>query len=268
MSAAMEDGARPPASAALRRGESTDGLRPAQDEGSERSEAEAREMRALRALEITGRTLAKRRDGQWGVLNGRDRRGRPIVTLPGEAVERLAREGVLRAVDETAYVLAASGAHMPVGEAAPRWVFVAASARRPGARSGGVGFAGLAMLARQGRGPLDMRHVQAGLRLVREAERAAADARLTMNWDAGPVTRQRRGGSAGGVRGDAKLAARFLERLRAKLGDEVWRLVWALCVDAESLLSVKKRFGISQGEVHAVVARALDALADAFDGRG
>jgi hypothetical protein len=225
-------------------------------------------MRALHALEISGRTLAKRRDGQWGVLAGRDRRGRPIVTLPGETVERLAREGVLRAVDETAYVLAASNAHRPVGEPAPRWVFVAAAARRPGRRTGGVGFAGLAMLARQGRGPLNMRHVLAGLRLVRDAERAAADARLTMNWDAGPVTRQRRGGSAGGARGDAKLAARFLERLRATMGEETWRLLWGLCVEAESLLALKKRFGISQADVHAVVTRALDALADAYDGRG
>lgn len=226
------------------------------------------EARALRALEISGRMLSKRRDGKWGVLNGRDRRGRPIVTLPAETVERLAREGLLRGVDETAYVLATSQAHLPIGEPAPRWVFVAAAARRPGKRTGGVGFAGLAMLARQGRGPLNMRHVLAGLRLVRDAERAAGDARLTMNWDAGPVTRQRRGGSAGGVRGDARLAGRFLERLRERIGEQTWRLLWGLCVDAESLKALKKRFGISQEDVHAVVARALDALADAYDGRG
>ena len=265
MSARVEDGVGSAAFAALRRGESAEGLRAAEDEGSESSAVEAR---ALRALEISGRTLAKRRDGQWCVLNGRDRRGRPIVSLPMESVERLAREGVLRAVDETAYVLASSGGHKPVAEPAPRWVFIAAAARRPGKRTGGVGFAGLAMLARQGRGPLNMRQVLAGLRLVRDAERAAGDARLTMNWDAGPVTRQRRGGAAGGVRGDANLAGRFLERLRAKIGDPTWRLVWGLCVDADSLLALKKRFAISQADVHGEVARALDALADAYDGRG
>ena len=39
-------------------------------------------------------------------------------------------------------------------------------------------------------------------------------------------------------------------------------------VAAESLLALKKRFGISQAEVRGVVAQALDALADAYDGRG
>ena len=39
-------------------------------------------------------------------------------------------------------------------------------------------------------------------------------------------------------------------------------------VAAESLLALKKRFGISQAEVRGVVAQTLDALADAYDGRG
>ena len=39
-------------------------------------------------------------------------------------------------------------------------------------------------------------------------------------------------------------------------------------VATESLLALKKRFGISQAEVRGVVAQALDALADAYDGRG
>jgi hypothetical protein len=37
---------------------------------------------------------------------------------------------------------------------------------------------------------------------------------------------------------------------------------------SEAVAALKKRFGISLGDVHAVVARALDALADAYDGRG
>jgi hypothetical protein len=124
----------------------------------------------------------------------------------------------------------------------------------------------MAMLARRGRGPLSLRQVQAGLRLIADAERAAADSRVTMNWDAEPVTRQKRGGSDGGRRGDAKLTARFLDRLRAKLGDETWRLLWALCVDGESLKALKKRFAIGQRDAHARVAEALERLAEAYEG--
>jgi hypothetical protein len=230
-----------------------------------KDELAAMEARALRALEISGRRLARVRGDRWGVLANADRRGRMMVCLPEASVERLAREGKLRALDATSYVLADTVAHERAPGPPLRWVFVAAAARRPGTRGRGIGFAGLAVLAQQGRGPLSMRQVQAGLRLVKDAERAAADSRVTMNWDAGPVTRQRRGGAAGGRRGDAKLAARFLARLRTRLGEEPWRLVWALCVDGESLMSVKKRLAIAQRDAHPFVARALEALAEAYD---
>lgn len=249
-----------------RSGPVADATGPAQDDGPE--SAGAIEARALRALSVSGRVLARRRGGAWGVLNGRDRRGRPIVTLPEETVERLACEGVLRMLDAHAYALALGPGAAPVVAPPPRRVFVAADARRPGRRSGGIGFAGLAMLAQQGRGPLDMRQVQAGLRLGRDAERASADARLTMNWDAGPVTPQRRAGKRGGLAGEARHVARFLDRLRARLGDATWRLLWALCVDAETLRAIKKRFCISQGDLHAGVAQALERLAEAYDRSG
>jgi hypothetical protein len=219
----------------------------------------------LRALEISGRRLARVRNGKWGVMTSADRRGRPIVSLPPESVERLAHEGKLRALDAHAYVLAESGAHDRAPGPPLRWVFVAASVRRPGVRGRGIGFAGLAVLARRGRGPLSMRQVMAGLRLIADAERAAADVRVTMNWEAGPVTRQRRGSSDGGRRGDAKLAARFLERLRARVGDDAWRLLWALCVEGESMKSVKKRLAIAQRDVHPRVACALEVLAGAYE---
>jgi hypothetical protein len=226
----------------------------------------ALEARALRALAISGRRLQRMCDGRWGVLTGKDRRRRPIVSLAPEQVERLAKDGAIRPLAEDAFVLADAGAPVAAPEVALRWVFVAAAARRPGGRAGGVGFAGLAMLAREGRGPLSLRQVQAGLRLVRDAERAAADARMTMNWDAGPVTRQKRGGGAGGRRGDAKLAARFLHRLRERLGEWEWRLAWALCVEAESLRTLKRRFSISQRDVQRVLAETLEKLAEGYEG--
>jgi hypothetical protein len=207
------------------------------------------------------------RDGSWGVHGSNDRRRRPLAKLDATSVEQLSREGHLVEAGEGSLVLAGLDGERAMAPAMPpRWVFVAASARRPGARNGGVGFAGLAMLARQARGPLSMRHVQAGLRLVRDAERAASDARLTMNWDSGPVTRQRRSGVPGGASGDAMRAMRELQALRAVLKEGTWRLLWSLCVDGDSLRAVGRRFGLQPREAHAAIKEALALLAEAYDG--
>lgn len=222
--------------------------------------------RALRALAITGRRLFRLSDGRWGVLGHGDRRRRPLATLAAESVEQLARAGKLTPSDEETFVLAGASAAPAWPPPPPRAVFLAACARRPGRTNGGVGFAGLAMQARKGRGPLLLRHVQAGLRLVADAERASADPRVTMNWDAGPVTRQRRAGVAGGQTGSALAATRRLRRLRARMDDEAWRIVWALCVDADTLRAVRARFAIAQRDLHARIAEALEKLAAAYEG--
>lgn len=226
------------------------------------SDSEAVVARVLRALEISGRRLFRQRDGRWGVMRDSDRRRRPLLTLSAETVERLSAAGEVRRADEETFVRPATTVRDDVPP--PRALFVAASLRPPGRRSGGVGFAGLAMLAREGRGPLSLRHVQAGLRLVADAESAAADPRVTMNWDAGPVTRTRRGGADGGRRGDARLAARRMERVRVRAGEDNWRMAWALCVDAEPLGAVRRRFAISQRVLHARVAEAMEALAAGY----
>lgn len=222
--------------------------------------------RAMRALAISGRRLMRGRDGGWGVHGTSDRRRRPLARLEAEVVERLTREGHLVEVDEGSLVLAGvDDAQMFSPTPPPRWVFVASAARRPGRRTGGIGFAGLAMMAREARGPLSLRHVQAGLRLVRDAERAAADMRLTMNWDAGPVTRQRRSGVPAGPGGDAQRATRELQVLRGALKEPTWRLVWSLCVDGDSLRAICRRFSVAQRDVHGAVADALGRLAAAYD---
>jgi hypothetical protein len=228
-------------------------------------DSEAKAARAMRAMEISGRRLCRLRDGRWGVYPANDRRRQPVVSLHPETVKRLVEAGRLTPAGEETFVL--------TSVTAPRWIplppralFMAAHARRPSRVSGGVGFAGLAMMARSGAGPLSMRQVLAGLRLVADAERAAADPRMTMNWDAGPVTRQRRGASAGGRTGDAKLAARLLDRLRSKIGETNWRLAWMLCVEAEPLATLKRRFTIAQRDIHARVQVTLEHLAAAYDG--
>ena len=233
------------------------------------SEASATDgvARAMRALSISGRRLMRGRDGCWGVHGTSDRRRRPLAKLDAEAVTRLVSEGRLVEVGEGSFVLAGLEEELALAPAPPpRWVFVAAVARKPGQRGGGVGFAGLAMMAREARGPLSVRHVQAGLRLVRDAERAASDMRLTMNWDSGPVTRQRRSGVAAGSAGDAQRAARELQVLRERLKEATWRLVWSLCVDGDSLRAIARRYGIWPKDVHSAVAQALEALAAAYDG--
>jgi len=221
--------------------------------------------RALRALAITGRRLFRMSDGRWGVLGNGDRRRKPLVMLAADTVEQLAREGKLMPSDEETFVLTGASAAPVWPPPPPRAVFLAACARRPGRTNGGIGFAGLAMQAREGRGPLSLRHVQAGLRLAADAERAAGDPRLTMNWDAGPVTRQRRAGVAGGQIGSAHAATRLLRRLRAKMDEETWRMAWGLCVDAETLRTIRSRFSIAQGDLHTRIAEALERLAAAYD---
>lgn len=89
--------------------------------------------------------------------------------------------------------------------------------------------------------------------------------RLTMNWDAGPVTRQRRSSVPVGPGGDAQLATRELQVLRGALKEATWRLVWSLCVDGDSLRAIARRFGIVPRDVHGKVAEALEALAAAYD---
>ncbi len=230
------------------------------------AEGEAALIRALRALSVSGRRLHRMLDGRWGVMATRDMRRRPVVTLSADTVARLAEEGRILPADEETFVVAQRVAANAWPPPAPRAVFLAACARRPGRTNGGIGFAGLAMQARDGKGPLLIRHVQAGLRLVADAERAVSDPRMTMNWDAGPVTRQRRAGVAGGPMGDARSASRLLRRIRAKMGDDAWRMVWSLCIDAEPLAAIRRRFAIAQKDLHQRITNALETLATAYSG--
>ncbi len=233
----------------------------------EASVAEAKDARAehvaraMRALQISGRQLMKTSAG-WSVTSGVDRRCWARLVLEDHEVERLAGDGKLTLVSEDAYVLADVRI-----EPAPRiepWAFMVAG-KRETARSAGIGFAALAIRARKGEGPLTMRHVKAGLRLIADAERRDTSKGLTMDWDAGPVDRQRRGGTSGGRRGSAAEAARRLRRLRGLMHANAWALVWAVCVEATSLRGLKARFALSHRTAGKAVAAALEAVALAYD---
>lgn len=219
--------------------------------------------RALRALAVSGRRLVLLGDDEWGVLHGHDRRFRPLVRLCGQTVMEMAAAREIVAADETSWLLAPDYVAETIAPPS-RWVFTATAARRPGARMRGFGFIGMARQARAGGGPITLRQTQAGLRLIADAERAVADARLTMDWDAGPSDKNRRGGSNGGRVGGALAAANELGRVRRRMGEPAWRLVWSLCVDGDSLKHVMQRFTITQTAIKAQVEQALEKLAEAY----
>lgn len=223
--------------------------------------------RVIRALRISGRRLAHLGREAWGVVNSSDRRLRPVMRVDGETVMRLVEAGEVVAAGEEVFVLSPEAAR-PVWSPPVRWVFTATGARRPGERMRGFGFIGLARQAREGGGPISLRHAEAGLRLVADAERAASDTRLTMDWDAGPTTRQRRGASGGGRAGDALAAAGRLRKLRARVGEAAWRFAWALCVDGDTLHGVMERFAISPKAIKAHVAEVLEAVAVGYEAPG
>lgn len=223
--------------------------------------------RVVRALRISGRRLVQTGNEMWAVLGGMDRRMRPVLRVDGETVMRLVAAGDIVSAGEQVWVLRPDMAApvQPSVQPVAQWVFTATGARRAGERMRGFGFVGMARRAREGGGPISLRHAQAGLRLIADAERAAADARLTMDWSAGPTTKRRRGASGGGRAGDALAAAQALRQVRRRMGEDVWRMVWALCVDGETLNAMMQRFAVTQKLIKARIADALETLAAAYE---
>lgn len=217
--------------------------------------------RVLRALRISGRRLVKR-DERWGVLGGADGRQKIRLPLEREEVEQLASEGAIVALDTETYVLGGVTAKEPL-DVEP-WAFVAAGVRGTSLQRA-FGFSGLALQARRGMGPLTLRHVQAGLRLIADAERGANAGCITMEWDAGPVDRQKRSGSAVGLQGMAVDAMRRLRRARAMTDPVQWSLAWALCVDGQPLRTLQRRFGLGKRISGAAFAAAMEAIANAYE---
>jgi len=219
--------------------------------------------RLLVALRISGRRLVELRPGAWAVLARADRRARRLMAVDGDTVARLLHERKLQRTDDGACVLAEGlvAAPRPIVSA---WALIAAGRpRRSGEPS--KGFLGLAVLARRGAGPLSMRQVKAGMRLIADAEREHNSAGLTMNWDAGPTDKRARGPQRGGQTLSAASASARLKRVRALAGEDAWRLAWLACVDGATLEALKEKTGLPQRAVGAALARALAQLANAYE---
>ncbi|RZJ46945.1 MAG: hypothetical protein EON87_02675 [Brevundimonas sp.] len=212
-------------------------------------------------MSMSGRRLVRTRAG-WSVLMSADRRRRGRMLLQDAEVATLVESGRLRETERGMYVVADVVVQArPVIEP---WAFMVA-ARRDASRQRGRGFSALAWRARHGDGPLTMRHVEAGLRLITDVEQRENSRGLTMDWDAGPVDRQRRSGTSGGFRGIAAKASERVRRVKRHMSVDGFNLVWALCVEALPLRAIGARFGISRRSIEAVIAEALEEIALAYD---
>jgi len=219
--------------------------------------------RALAALRISGRRLAELRPGLWAVLSRADRRSRAMVVVDGETVARLLADGSIRETEDGDCVLS-EGAVIAPAPSLSLWALIAAG-RKWRSTESFKGFIGLAVLARRGEGPLSMRQVKAGMRLVADAELETNSGGLTMNWDAGPSDRRRRGPQGGGQSASSAQASARLKRVQALAGEEAWKLAWIACVEGVSLKDLKARSGLGQRTLGPALARALEQLANAYE---
>ena len=115
------------------------------------------------------------------------------------------------------------------------------------------------------RGHISRRHFDAGEQLRCDWERAQLGQRVTMAWDAAPVSRGRSGASSGVDRSSSQLDAkrRFDDAVAAAgpgLSDILWRIVCAGegMRDAETALGWPARAG------KLVLTLALDRVADYY----
>jgi hypothetical protein len=215
----------------------------------------------VRILSVSGRRLVEC-DGEWRVLPRGDKRRRSLMTVSAADVDRLKSEKLLVA-SVSGYLLSTEDAPEEQPAAGP-WIFEAACV--PAAKGAWRGFARLAELARHGRGPLSLRQALAGLRLIEDAEAAARDSLLTMNWDAVPSDRNTRSGKNGGLQPHAQRAARRIERIRAALGKRDFTIVYAACVERVHLKALEQRFGLKRLGARTVLPEALEKIAEVYDG--
>jgi hypothetical protein len=135
-------------------------------------------------------------------------------------------------------------------------------------RAGGSGFLGLARRAEAGEGPLSLRAVRAGLRIIEDAEASHRRPGLTMNWDAIPADRGRRAAGDGGLMRSARAAAERLDRIARQIGRNRYQLAWRACVEGETLSRLAQQGGVSRSRTADLVCEALEAAADAYDAGG
>ena len=231
---------------------------------------EQRVERIMRVLGVSGRRLVESSEG-WVVIAGTDRRRRPLLKLAAEEVARSIAEQRITptkgggfVIPSTRYGIGAGSSDDQEEPAAGPWVYERLSAPRPKGR----GFAALAQQAFRAEGPLTMRQASAGLQLVEDAEQASRDPGLTMNWDAGPADKKRRGPGAPPASRNAIAASGRIRRVREVMASHEtdFPLLWAACVQQLSLQGLQRRFNYTRRAVWPALEAALERLADAYDG--
>lgn len=115
------------------------------------------------------------------------------------------------------------------------------------------------------RGHVTRRQYEAGERLRFDWDRAQLDPRVTMSWDAAPVSRSRGGGSLGPDPNGSQLDAkrRFHDAVDAAgpgLSDILWRIVCA----GEGMREAESALGWPARAGKLVLTIALDRVADYY----
>ena len=227
-------------------------------------ESEARLRRALRQMRRSGRRLVRWQEG-WRVMHNH-----------GVVAELTVEEGAYlmaehHVVDAEGGGMVLTAAQVVEEDAAPdmapvsgAWVFEAAG--YPARRGAGRGFDRLAKRASEGEGPLTLRHIAAGLRLIADAESAARLPGMTMDWSGMPAEKRKGRGGGGALSPSARDASRRVEKIRAALGSEAFDVVWALCILRRPVPRLAAQLGVSMRQLNRRLPEMFDVMAGVYDG--
>lgn len=112
------------------------------------------------------------------------------------------------------------------------------------------------------RGHLSDRQFDAGEKLRADWERANLAPRVTMRWDAAPVTGAKRSSPAGWNESDAQLAARLrFDKAIDHLGSDLSDIAWRIICGGEGTPAAEKSLGWPARSGKLVLRIALDRLA-------
>jgi hypothetical protein len=225
--------------------------------------SEARLRRALRQLRRSARRLVRWQDG-WRVMHNHC----VVAVLSVEEGALLAAEHHVVEAAGGGMVLAA--AQVVEQDAAPdvrasgAWVFDAAGKNVP--RGAGRSFDRLAQRASEGEGPLTLRHVAAGLRLIADAEFAMRLPGMTMDWSGLPADKCKSWRGFGSRSAKARDAARRIERICKALGRESFDVIWALCILRRPIPKLAALLGVSVRQLNRRLPEMFEVMAGVYDG--
>jgi hypothetical protein len=226
--------------------------------------SEARLRRALRQMRRSGRRLVRWQEG-WRVMHNH-----------GVVAELSVEEGAFlmaehHVVDAEGGGMVLTAAQVVEEDAAPdvapvsgAWVFEAAGKHI--AKGRGRGFDRLARRASEGEGPLTLRHIAAGMRLIADAESAERLPGMTMDWSGMPAEKRRGRGSDGALSPSARDASRRLEKIRAAMGREAFDVVWALCILRRPMPKLAAQLDVPMRQLNRRLPEMFEVMAGVYDG--